>query len=527
MFAFGIRYLNGFVAARASPDALEAEWPPHPGRVFMALAAAHFETGADTHEREALLWLQSLECRGEPAVPCIVAAEAIQRAVVTHYVPVNDRSGPSKAVLQSVPITRERQPRTFARAWLTHDIVYMVWPDAEPDDTVRTAFQALCAKVARIGHSSSFVQMWMASTDEIGVPTWLPDEDRGVIRLRVIPPGMLEYLEHRFKGEAVERFASLRVTAEDGSDRKSQREAKKHLKKEFADEAPFRLRPNLSVDHGYARRVSPDIDIPVAATVFSPHLIMLRLERVLGAYRQLDLACVLVVTQRWRDSLLSHSNGLSAATRTVLSGHDADGAPLRDAHLAFVPLAFVDHENADGHLLGMGIALPNDLSRDERREILQAVGHVRELKLGRLGVWGVKPVIAARPPLNLRGETWTAHPNGATRWSTVTPIVFDQHPKSREKRAYQREVVAMVRQGCKRIGLPLPREVVVAPVSAHVGAPPGRAFPLLRRKDGTPRRHTHAILIFEEPVCGPVIIGAGRFRGYGVCRPIDAPGEEA
>jgi CRISPR-associated protein Csb2 len=115
MLAFGIRYLNGFVAARTAPDDLEAEWPPHPGRVFMALAAAHFQTGADPGEREALLWLQSLKKDGEPAAPCIVAPDAMQRGVVSHYVPVNDKAGPSTAMLQSAPLTRERQPRTFAR----------------------------------------------------------------------------------------------------------------------------------------------------------------------------------------------------------------------------------------------------------------------------------------------------------------------------------------------------------------------------------------------------------------------------
>jgi CRISPR-associated protein Csb2 len=523
MLAFGIRYLNGFVAAGTSPDDLDAEWPPHPGRVFMALAAAYFQTGADPQEREALLWLQSLEKDGEPASPCIVASDAMQRAVVTHYVPVNDKPGPSKAILQSAPLTRGRRPRTFARAWLTDDTVHMVWPDAEPDEAVRSALEALCAKVTRIGHSSSFVQMWIARTDEVGEPNWVPDENRAVIRLRVAPLGTLEYLEHRFNGEAVERFAALRAAAEDASDKMAQREAKRRLKEEFADEPPLQLRPSLSVDRGYARSLPPDANAPATSTVFNPHLVILRLERKEGPYRCLDLACVLALTQRWRDALLSHSNDLPASVRAVLSGHDAEGAPLRDTHLAFVPLAFTGHEHADGHLLGMGIGLPNNLSRDHRREILRAVDRVRELKLGRLGVWRVEPEIASRPPLSLRAETWTAYPKGTPKWSTVTPIVFDQHPKARGKVAYEAEVVAMVAQCCTRIGLPVPREVIVTPVSAHLGVPPARVFPSLRRKDGSQRRHVHAVLIFEEPVYGPVVLGAGRYRGYGVCRPMDEP----
>jgi CRISPR-associated protein Csb2 len=523
MLAFGIRYLNGFVAARTSPDDREAEWPPHPGRVFMALAAAHFQTGGAPEEREALLWLQSLEKDGEPAAPLIVASEAVQRAVVTHFVPVNDKPGPSKAMLQSVPLTRERQPRSFARAWLDDDVVYMAWLDAQPDEAIRKMLEALCAKVTRIGHSSSLVQMWIAGEGEIGTPNWIPDEDRAILRLRVSPPGILEYLEHRFNGRAAERYTALKAVAESASDRKSRIDAKKRLKEEFADEPPRQLRPNLSVDCGYARPLPPDADIPAAGSILSPYLVMTRLERKDGPYRQLDLACVLSVTQRWREALLSHSNDLSASSRRVLSGHDADGLPLKDAHLAFIPAAFVGDTYADGHLLGMGIALPGDIPRDTRREIMRAVGRVRELKLGRLGVWGIDPAMAMRPPLNLQAETWTAHPKGATTWATMTPVVFDQHPKSRGKAAFQAEVAAMIAECCSRMGLPVPRDVIVTSVSAHLGVPSEREFPLLRRKDGTPRRHSHAILRFDDPVCGPVILGAGRYRGYGVCRPLDEP----
>jgi CRISPR-associated protein Csb2 len=523
MFAFGIRYLNGFVTARIAPDDVDVEWPPHPGRVFMALAAAHFQTGADPRERKALLWLESLEQDGEPAAPFIVAPQAIQRTVVTHYVPVNDKVGPSKAVLQSAPLTRERQPRTFARAWLTDDIVHMLWPDAELDEAVRSALEALCAKVTRIGHSSSFVQMWIARPSEIGAPNWVPGEHRAVVRLRVATRGTLEYLEHRFNGVAVERFATLAIAAEDASDKNAQRKAKKLLKEEFADRPPPQLRPSLSVDRGYAQPLPQEASAPAAGSVFNPHLVTLGLERKEGPYHQLDLACVLVLTQRWRDALLSHSNDLAAPVCTVLSGHDAEGLPLRDAHLAFVPLAFVGHEHADGHLLGMAIALPRGLSWDQRRDILRAIGRVRELKLGHLGVWGVKAVTAARRRQNLLAETWTAYPKGAKKWSTVTPVAFDHHPKSKDKAAYQIEVAAMIRQCCTRIGLPAPRVVIATPMSAHNGAPSARAFPSLRRKDGGSRRQIHAILLFDECICGPVILGAGRYRGYGLCRPMDEP----
>lgn len=85
----------------------------------------------------------------------------------------------------------------------------------------------------------------------------------------------------------------------------------------------------------------------------------------------------------------------------------------------------------------------------------------------------------------------------------------------------------MIKDACIRIGLPEPREAIVTQVSAHPGVPPSFSFPRLKRKDGSERRHSHAILIFNEPVCGPMLIGAGRFRGYGACRPMNRDSESA
>ncbi|MGZ8975757.1 type I-G CRISPR-associated protein Csb2, partial [Methylomagnum sp.] len=59
MFALALRYLNGWAMAAADGARKErAEWPPHPDRVFMALAAAWFETGQAADEGAALRWLE-------------------------------------------------------------------------------------------------------------------------------------------------------------------------------------------------------------------------------------------------------------------------------------------------------------------------------------------------------------------------------------------------------------------------------------------------------------------------------------
>jgi CRISPR-associated protein Csb2 len=118
------------------------------------------------------------------------------------------------------------------------------------------------------------------------------------------------------------------------------------------------------------------------------------------------------------------------------------------------------------------------------------------------------------PPIALQPSAWTMP---ARRWATVTPVVFDRHRKGPEKWKQAEEVVATA---CERIGLPRPREVRLSAVSVFEGVPPGRGFPYLQRKrSGGNLNHTHAVMTFDEAVRGPVLLGAGRYRGYGLCRP--------
>jgi len=527
MLAFAIRYLNGFVAA-SEPDSHDRpEWPPHPGRVFMALAASHFETEADPTERTALEWLERLE-----SPPRVHATEYSARALVTCFVPVNDRpiwtKDPSKPKqkppppLQSAPgIMRVRNERTFARAWLDDEVVYLCWPEAEPPKATLEAFDTLCGKITRIGHSASLVQMWVAAQDEISQPVWMPDRDRGEIHLRIAGPGTLDYLERCYNRNEIERWGDLMVVASDDADKKAQKAAKSRLNQDYPQGPPIRRRPELRLYEAYARPRPPDEHATTPGTVFSPHLIVRTFERESGPYQALDLACAPQMAQRWRDAILTQATNLPEPVRQLISGHDHAGAPLEAPHLAFLPLAFVGHAHADGHLLGMAVVLPDGVQPEDRRQALRAIARIERLVLGRLGTWRINGLVAAEPPWNLRAAVWTAHPGGATHWSTVTPIAFDRHPKTANRSSYQREVAEMIAEACIRIGLPAPRDVIVTFVSAHLGVPPAHAFPKLQRKDGSPRRHAHAILVFEQPVRGPLLLGAGRYRGYGVCRPLE------
>ena len=59
------------------------------------------------------------------------------------------------------------------------------------------------------------------------------------------------------------------------------------------------------------------------------------------------------------------------------------------------------------------------------------------------------------------------------------------------------------------------------------GVPKSNQFPWLTRKqDGGRMHHSHAVIEFGPKVEGPIILGAGRFRGYGLCRPFFEGGED-
>jgi CRISPR-associated protein Csb2 len=103
----------------------------------------------------------------------------------------------------------------------------------------------------------------------------------------------------------------------------------------------------------------------------------------------------------------------------------------------------------------------------------------------------------------------------------VTPIVLDRYPKA------EGDAEAIVGTACERIGLPRPRDIAIVSVSKFEGVPHARSFPALPTRFGKPRRfHTHAVLKFDAKVLGPVLLCAGRYRGYGLCRPWRPKGEE-
>ena len=558
-FAIGIRYLCGWAMATHPTDRESAEWPPHPDRLFMALAAAYFETDGSAEERAALEWLEGLR---EPRtiIASFGADDVKTRTAVTVFVPVNDTEM-GKDGLRLLPEFRSRQARQFPVTIPADDTVHLVWDvDDTNVDPQLDALARLCQRVTYLGHSASLVQAWIERDFVVATPAseeptqssvsprrqLVATSGRADRRVRISGPGRLADLEARFNREAVARFHLLQssMTVAKG---KPKAQLKQQLGDEFGGVPPVVRRPQPGLWQGYACVTEEKQERAAMPTVFGSELIVLRCVHDGEHVSQpLGLESTLQITEALRNAVMKHC--CVQPPPEWVSGHKSEGPRSEDPHLAFVPLPHVGRQHADGHLLGIAIVVPSAVSDAEQRRCLeqvlfdeQALPRTLELRMPHAGTWHVELDERDDRPVALRPETWTAAAPAKPAtppylWGTVTPIVFDRHPKTkipsrqsaplseraRAHAAYADEIEEMVRVACERIKLPRPTRVWVEPTSRFIGVPHARNFPMMQRKAGGNLHHTHAVIEFAEPVVGPVLLGAGRYRGYGLCRPIPA-----
>ncbi len=575
MFAIAVELLSGRYTATQFNDRDRPEWPPHPARLFSAMVAAWADNDEpDPGERSALRWLEEQEA---PAIRC---GEEHRRSVVTHFVPVNDpkalsrdvsrtytliadarsavheaeqlgderairraRAALTKAeaktladgarvgtptgresrsiaagVLEVLPEFRGKQGRTYPTVLPDEPTVWFLWSDAVPSAEQLTILDGLLTRVGRIGHSSTLVACRCA--DDGPSPTFVPGRQRNGTRLRVPRAGLVSRLERA--------YASHR------------------------GEEPRTLPAGMSEYHRPgAPRPSPFI--PLLGGDWY----------VLGIPRRLRPPAAtqaLAIARAARNSLLAHSD---QPAPEILSGHQRSAGtggptpPLDRPHLAVAPLLNAGSPYSDGAVFGVALIVPAACSEDERHAVENAIqswsaagfelllsarsdGQPLRLTLEDLGIdradsedgW-LDPAIAARRKTTMR-YYWC---RPARRWLTVTPIALDRFPgnlRSREPRARERaedEAAASVARACVFAGLTdRPEHVRVtirldAPLVGIPASPAGRRragarqFPGYQTGTGTPRACVHAEIEFAEAVEGPVLIGAGRYLGYGLCLP--------
>lgn len=500
MQALEIEYLTGVVAAARDEDAGELDWPPQPDRVFSALVASWAARGKRGDERAALEWL---ECQ---VPPVILAGTVAARSTPVVYVPPNDfktsKAAPSdlktsKANLSVIPSRRKRQARRFPAGYLADRVVHHVWPRAEAPQGVCEALDALARDTSYVGHSRSLTRCRFLDIDV--------DLSLGRSPTRRVYEG---------------RFAEL--------------------------ESAFQRGRRPAPGDAFVASREPAVQATAESLLGERWIV---LEDAGGLAPDLRSAALIACTLRLTLMKGFTASSLRGAEKAPewLSGHGPGGAPSARPHLAYVPLADIGWTHSQGQLKGFAIVLPRELSGDDEQRLhkslktqlvcLEDDDRRLEIHYGGDAPWCLtpteKPTRASLKPARWFAPLGTVSgANGSARlWASATPIVLDRFPK-KQGAARDEEIAQTVRRACVNVGLPEPAHVTVSAESAIPGVPPAYSGSKLRQWERWQLPHAlehrmllHAILGFSVDVRGPVVIGAGRYVGLGLCLPFDQAGK--
>jgi CRISPR-associated protein Csb2 len=382
-------------------------------------------------------------------------------AVPTAFVPHNyPRNQSGNQVLPWIRLTQGKISRHFPSVALERDRVHFIWPTSAPLP-IRQAWETLVEHIGYLGASSSKVRV--AVCDSPPNPEFRPcsqEEAGGELVLGIPYRGRLDALERAYA-------ANRRATPG----------------------RPF-----------YYRRVVQAAP-PPAQSAFD-HLFILR---VAGRI-MLPARYAVVYTAVLRKAVMERA---AEAGIEVAAIHGHNGAP----HCAFLALPHTGHPHAESAIKAFSIAFPQGMDEAYRLRLQKTAAAITTLTFGHHGECAVAPP-DDRPALRTaEPETWI----GPSRiWTSVTPLLLDRFPKTRPGDSIP-EIVA---SSCDRAGLPVPVSIEFGEYSTEPGVQPVREFSLRRKPGEPPRMAKHVTLEFDREVRGPVVLGAGRFFGLGLCKPL-------
>lgn len=520
MLTIRVDYLTGVCFASRHDDRSRAEWPPHPDRLYSALVAAAAEPkeGDDADaatviprpESEALDWLALL------GAPHVRAFEARERVGVEVFMPTNPHEDevpdslepkkpskdPAKAraklaagVRNLLPVHRRKAGLPIPAVIPDDPVVEFVWPAVNPADADQhlPTLRRIAARVGYLGRSRSLVLVSVDARDNApasaeNCPMVLVPDRHGDRQLRTPSPERLTYLVNHYKncgrsGKPDPSPPQRYRAREDGADRP--------LTTVF--ERTWILRPK---PEGPA--------LPIEATV--------------------------MLTRRLRAALLECCDDADAATKAFISGHG------EHPHPAVIALPFVHPSlrHADGSIKGVAVAFPRGTSDETLATVARGLAQLgtNGLNLPGIGVWCLEEVFVDTPPIRtLDARTWLGPRGGSRVWTTATPMVFGRFPKLKAG-GEPAEVLESLRMVSPPGGgkTTLADHVVEIAIDRHSplhGAAPSWLFKSARDRGGknpaqAPARHIrHVTLRFDRPVRGPLLLGAMRYFGMGLMRPLE------
>ncbi len=439
-------------------DPRSPEWPPHPARVFSAMRSV-----SRTGDLPLLYKFERL------SPPLIHATTLAPHSRSRTYVVTNALE--KKGGNQTYP-GRKSDLKERVSTFPADPRVQFFWPGDEAlSDEEIAGIDDIARRIPYLGRSSSPVIAAFRRVPEItpipGLEIFEPtDREHEDFALRVPFPGFLDELNALYDGNQPSWQAS-------------------------------RSRARQSY-----RMQRPVADVSPASSLASayPDLIILRFidqkppGNLIGRF-----------TAALRSKVMSDTkNPLPPA----LHGHGIDGQP----HIAYLGLPFAGFEHADGHLVALAVAIPG-LDPAERRRILRGILGDEPDRIVELRVPGIKHVFELRHspheplPRSATANRWLGP---SRRWVSVTPLVLDTYPKDGD-------LLSAVKRSFRQAGFPEPLGLELSKQPLTNGAVKLTPLELPRRAHGRLYRHVRAT--FEQPVTGPVLVGAGRYFGVGLFAP--------
>ena len=464
MLTVSVEFLHG--TFRADPDGTantgqlrHGEWPPSVSRLFAALVAAD-----GTRKRCRVTDGSELEWFERLPPPNIHAAQQVHHQKLRDRYVVKNAKGPARGTHQEYVAREGAMSRPGVRVALRQPRVVYRWDVAPPPAATLAALQLRAARVGYLGTSDSPARVRVATQMPSDYPeqVFLPDEGGDAV-ISVAQPGDVQTLD-RMYDQWCERGAGV-------------------ARLQF-----------LSLRHNVAYR-SPGADPPVDR---GEVVAWLRLGTPVSGRR------ISALTRRFKEAVLSQHQRIHGDPPAVLHGHGGGSQGYEIARYCALP--DVGYEHSRGRIYGLALWMPPGSDGAARRQARDAARSIRRLS-GR----GINVAVAPRDEDERRRvldpQRWTCQ---ARHWATAFPAIHER------RRTLDLPEITL---WCQHAGLPepvafrssrtplVPSALDLAPVEVNRPGRPGLPY-------------SHVELWFAEAVAGPVVIGAGRQRGFGFCVPV-------
>lgn len=469
MLAVSVELLHG--TFRGDPDGTAntgrltaGEWPPAPSRLFAALVAADGTgTRCRVTDGAELEWLERL-----PPPEIHAHAEPWHQVLQPRYV-VQHKGTASNSTHQEYVGRTGALIRPGVRVTPRHPRVIYVWNTSPPEGTL-FALRQRAARIGYLGAADSPVRVRVSTQvpeSAAAEDAFVPDSS-GDLTINVTASGDLAMLDTMYEAWC-ERGAHI---------------GRAHYPA-LHHQAPYR---------------SPGSDVPEEPPAV---VAWLRLGRAISGRR------VSAVTQLFKAAVLSRHQEIHGEPPAVLHGHGFDAKGYEIAR--YLALADVGFSRSRGRIHGLALWLPPGCDPMERQRSRDAAFAVRKLTGYGVDV-SVTPRDEEARPVAATPSRWCSP---SDRWATAFPAIHERRGTLD---------LAEVSRWCRHAGLPepvafratrgplVPGGVDLAPVEVNRPGRPGLPY-------------SHVELRFAEPVRGPVVIGSGRQRGFGLCVPVGSEGE--